>query len=1174
MSSDPELLRPPQRNHNPNPEHIIPLTPHLRPPFAHYQSSSTLPPTPHTPYSPHPRATSSTHSSSTPTKLRPCLSLSPRILLTFLSPCLLPIILTIAHMINNRQSTASMAASLKQSMFAACGGLAKGAASIQTMPRYLAMQTNEEVIRATQASILAIGSMLMDAVTIIEVVVGFIVDTYRSMLLCTIELAVRGTLEIVIGAVEVITDGITTSLNRIREEIQSDIAGANNLIQSAVSGINHVTSLVNVNLSVPEFSIPSLDFLANVTVPITFEDSLIKLNATLPTLAELKDKMNAILEVPFEALKKEINETRLEIAASFNSSLLPVPSLSSLSSLSANKANDLQNDLCTDLDTSLIDDTAKALHKLSNVAIGLMFLLLFCIWAALAIWEWRKWRTLKNTVEAVEDECRRENTVDAWRMVAIVEHPMLEKYSGNILGRVTRSNRTRTNLRWFLSYLSHPTCLALLFISLLGFLSIQFQLVALDALKAHARENANSTVAASTTSLTAKLNAAAMQSSQEYADQYNAAIAAYQKRIDDELFGSWLNTTAVKLNSTLVEFYDGVEQVLNTTFGGTILFNPINNFMYCILGSKIDNLEKGLTWISEHAHIDLPTLPANILMLSNDSMNEIATPIAAAAVGSSDGEEDEGVVGSLIAHFENALKAERMFYGIMIAMWGVLFFIGLIIVIWNSGGREKYYSIRGISPPQDQHGDTPINATGTGNAMTRWIPWMKEQQQHPIYDTYAEKQFRGTTPTDFTHTQTHNVPRTIEPSSNQDAGEGEKSFFEYPDGAGRTQHAVRPFVPRKGTFGSTMSSLAAPGQAFLKLAGRKLSSTSTSATNAPHLDGQRDDEKLVDRGISSEKYNSTYKYHPYDYADDLNTNNNNDIVKRRGAGAERDQPLWVDRFYGAFEGVKSIFPTRGAKHGAALGRKGSTRTEQSFGASQVPTAFTQDLNWPSHSLSRSQENLNGQLHEGRNNAEWTMVDPQSIGRALDGYDSLGSGIDGRYPSINHNCNSSNQSQNQNGSQIIYPRPMSRAPTIGEGMSLPKSHPFENPFKDQQPPPLPSKHIEDDSHSIDYLQDADTDAEEEMEGESDREERLMSIISPSSMISSTTTTKDYFDSEPRVQVVNKVQVASDSNMGKGRGTMALAGILEELQEKQKQQKRRNEGEGEGEGDVFDDNRRVL
>ncbi|OCF40577.1 plasma membrane fusion protein PRM1 [Kwoniella heveanensis CBS 569] len=1117
MSSSPDhnLLQPPRRQLNP--DHVIPLTPHIRPPFAHYQSSSTLPPTPHTPYSP--RSPSRTSSGTPTTKLRPYLSLFPRILLTLFSPCLLPIILTIAHLIQNRSSTASLAASAKQSVLSACSGLAKGAASIQTMPRYLAMQTNEEMVRATQASIRAVGSMLMDAVKIIEVVVNFIVETYRSLLLCTIELAVRGTLEIVIHAVEVITDGITTSLNAIRTSIQSDISSANRLIQSAVDGVN---SLFGSDIDVPEFSIPSLDFLANVTVPTDFEDSLIKLNATLPTLSQLKDKMEAIISIPFEALIKEINETRIEMADSFNSTMLPVPSLSSLA---ADKANGLQTELCTGLDTSLIDDTANALHKLSNVAIGLMFLLLFCIWAALAIWESRKWRAMQAAVEAVEDEWRRENTVDAWRMVAIVEHPVLEKYASGILARVAPSQRTRTNLRWFLSYLAHPTCLALLFISLLGFLSIQFQLVALDALKAHARENANATVAASTNSLTTKLNAAALQSSKEYAAQYNEAIGRYQQRIDDELFGSWLNTTATTLNTTLVEFYNDVENVLNTTFGGTILFNPINTFMYCILGSKIDNLEKGLTWIRDHAHIDLPTLPDDILMLSDSSINEIATPIASAAVGSGSGEdeqEDEGVVGSLISHFESALKVERTFYAIMLGVWLTLFLIGLIIVFWNSGGRDKYAAWRRTAP-SDNDDNSP--------SKSRWIPWIKET--HPIYDTYAEKRFRGTTPTNA------DIPRIIEPDAhNVTAGQDEKSYFNYPD-----QSTRRPFVPRKGTFGSTISSLAAPGQAFLKITGRKISTTS-------NRDDNDHSEHLVEQGAAtSEKYNSPFS----------------DPQPER---PETPQPFWVNRFYGVVDGVKGLLPTRGQRHGAALARNGSQRTEKSFGASQVPTAVTMGRDWPTDNDCTAPPEKGGRTQEPR----WTMVDPQSIGRALDS----GPG-DSRYPPLNHTPTQPSHPIAGSAAHSVYPRPMSRAPTLGEGMILPRSNPFADrpPSLPPKPPSKSDAHLENKHDSVDYLAsesgsgdeyaDADVDAETGYDSD-DRHGGAGGILSPASSSNS------YFAAEPRMVSANRIHVGhgrsySQEHGKEGKGTMALAEILQELQEKKFQ-----EGQGhDGIEDPFVDGR---
>ncbi|KIR40320.1 plasma membrane fusion protein PRM1 [Cryptococcus deuterogattii 99/473] len=851
-----------------NSDEIIPLSPPARTPFAQYVASP-LPATPHTAYSP----PSSSQQSAT-TSLRPYLTLLPRIMLTFFSPCLLPMILTIFHLIQNRSSTASLATSLKSSVLSTCSGLAKGAASIKTLPRYLAMQTNQEAIRATQASILAIGTMLMDAITIIEVVVNFIVDTYRSMLLCTIELAVRGTLEILISAVQAISHSITDTLNSVRSNIQDDINDANNIIQAAVSAINKVTTLVSLNVSVPEFSIPALSFLENVTIPTAFEDSLITLNS-------------------------EINSTRLEMAASFNSSILPVPSLSSLSAYSA---DDLSKELCSDLDTSLIDDTAKALHRISSIAIDLMFLLLFLVWATLAIWEWRKWKLMKDTIHGIEQELHREGESDAWRMVAIVEHPVLERYSGTFLGKIAKTPRMRTNFRWFLSYLAHPTCLALLFISLLGILSIQFQLIALNALKAHAQSNVDATVTTSTNSLVTKLNAVALNSSQEYADSYNKAIAGYQDRINNELFGSWVNTTAVTLNSTLVEFYDEVEKgeahfwifseedntnessALNASFGSTILYNPINTFIYCILGSKITNLEKGLTWISEHAFIDLPTFPSDILLLSNDSMNEIAIPIAAAAVGSGDDNDDDGIVGTLISHFESALKVERIFYAILLGVWLALFLIGLAVVIWHSGGREKFMALRGVpsfssppdySPPEPKH--------------PRWKAWLTNN--HPIYDSYAEKQSRGTTPTkppgNYTHVEVFNA--------NKGNGDDEKGLFKM-----RDPHAARLSGSHASSaVCSTAASLAGPVQSLFKVTGRKLTGTLTPYDN---------EVPLVPTHIC-EKY-------PRNLANSPFTRPSSEPSESTAA-----QLFWVDKFYGVLEGVKSLFPTRGQRHGAALARK-------------------------------------------------------------------------------------------------------------------------------------------------------------------------------------------------------------------------------------------------------------
>lgn len=91
--------------------------------------------------------------------------------------------------------------------------------------------------------------------------------------------------------------------------------------------------------------------------------------------------MEALIDKPFHALKAEINETRLEIAATLNASAFPVPSLKSLG---AEDTTSLKAELCNDLDTGFIDDTAGALHKLGTVAIALMCLVLVLGWCTLA----------------------------------------------------------------------------------------------------------------------------------------------------------------------------------------------------------------------------------------------------------------------------------------------------------------------------------------------------------------------------------------------------------------------------------------------------------------------------------------------------------------------------------------------------------------------------------------------------------------------------------------------------------------------------------------------------------------------------------------------------------------------------------------------------------------------
>ncbi len=85
---------------------------------------------------------------------------------------------------------------------------------------------------------------------------------------------------------------VTSTLNGIRTNIQNDVGTANSAIQSAIGAINKINPFGDI--SVPQFSIPSLTALQNVTLPTDFEDSLKKLNSSLPSLSDLKDKVDSL----------------------------------------------------------------------------------------------------------------------------------------------------------------------------------------------------------------------------------------------------------------------------------------------------------------------------------------------------------------------------------------------------------------------------------------------------------------------------------------------------------------------------------------------------------------------------------------------------------------------------------------------------------------------------------------------------------------------------------------------------------------------------------------------------------------------------------------------------------------------------------------------------------------
>jgi hypothetical protein len=83
---------------------------------------------------------------------------------------------------------------------------------------------------------------------------------------------------------------VNNTSGSLRTSIQNDISNANNVIQSAVDAINKVNPFTKI--TPPQITVPSLDALQNITIPSSFQDALVQLNNTIPSVGDLKQKLN------------------------------------------------------------------------------------------------------------------------------------------------------------------------------------------------------------------------------------------------------------------------------------------------------------------------------------------------------------------------------------------------------------------------------------------------------------------------------------------------------------------------------------------------------------------------------------------------------------------------------------------------------------------------------------------------------------------------------------------------------------------------------------------------------------------------------------------------------------------------------------------------------------------
>lgn len=430
---------------------------------------------------------------------------------------------------------------------------------------------------------------------------------------------------------------------------------------------------VGAGINIPQFSVPSASQLANIQIPTTFEDQLKSLNSSIPTLEDLREKLDSLISVPFQLVKKEINDTFLASQSSFIATPLPVPEEATIS-------------FCGDTISSSFDDLGNELVHIAQIGIYIVIASMFLLFIGYAFLTWYSQRSLRANIERIRLLWFADGTATTDRLLAfdaLIAHPIWSRIVQFLSEKFHLSPGKYDALTWFGLYVFHPAPMACLLIGIFGLLSVQLQIAIIRPLQQQYSNQISNDISGLTNTIAIKLNDTMFQDSAAYAQTMNAKIGAVQTTINSDLFG-WVNATIVPLNSTLASFYTEVQDTVNSIFGGSPLEAPAQEFVSCILGSKVTSIEKALTFLQENLQVNLPRVNETALVLSQSNVNEVATPISAAAVGSGDDGEDGGVVGKIISRYIETLEKERITFFIFLLLWAAVVLAALIIISWHT----------------------------------------------------------------------------------------------------------------------------------------------------------------------------------------------------------------------------------------------------------------------------------------------------------------------------------------------------------------------------------------------------------------------------------------------------------------------------------------------------------
>ena len=587
--------------------------------------------------------------------------------------------------------------SAKSDALAACTDVESLGSTMASMPHYMSQGINELTATGIDKSVNGLMSMSTMSVTAVEEIVVFVIGMMTNTYLCLITMAVDGSLSSAISIIESSQKSINALGPTVGNDIQKVMGPFDTSYTKLLKELNGV-SIGSLNLgdfppNAPNFT-AQVNEINNFKLPSDLDADLQKLNSSLPTFAQVKNVTEGLIRTPFELVKNQVIGNFSNYT--FDRSVFPVPAKQQLTFCSDNNGiNDFFNKL----------DNIVALGK--KVFIAVLIVAAIAVMAPMAFREVYRWRKQQARCHLISGAGP--NAADPMDVQTIVGMPFRSMTGMKVAGiqphheAIAQSSRRQIMTRWAVNYATTDAALLVLFLAIGGFFACLCEYIILKVIETKVPELTNEVG-----NFADKVVSTLEGSSASWASDTNNVIAKEAHNINTNLL-SWVNISTSAINGVLDAFISNTTSVLNDTFGGTPLQNPVNEVFNCLIGLKVAGLQNGLNWVSEHAQVNFPLLPNDTFSLGalnsvtggNSSDSFLSTP------GGQASDKISAAVDRFTSALQNQIRTEALISSVVFGVWLAVALIGICYAVFKCLGHDPVRGMGGAPPADYQGGRQP-----------------------------------------------------------------------------------------------------------------------------------------------------------------------------------------------------------------------------------------------------------------------------------------------------------------------------------------------------------------------------------------------------------------------------------------------------------------------------------